>query len=85
MSDTVVSMERTGAVLTIEENVIQGGYGQAVRQSLAEQSLGSIPVRILGLPDAFIEHGSQAGLRNDAGLSIEGVCQAARELVKARR
>jgi len=77
--------QRTGAVLTVEENVIQGGYGQAVRQALAEHSLGSIPVRILGLPDAFIEHGSQAGLRNDAGLSIEGVCAAARELVKTRR
>ncbi len=53
---------RTGWVITAEENVLQGGFGSAVLELLAEEKL-QIPVLLVGLPDAFIEQGSQAELR----------------------
>ena len=41
----------------------------------------SVPVRVLGLPDAFIEHGAQARLLGGFGLDAEGVTDAARTLL----
>jgi 1-deoxy-D-xylulose-5-phosphate synthase len=41
----------------------------------------SVPVRVLGLPDAFIEHGQQARLLSDFGLDADGVVEAARALL----
>ncbi|MBI2877469.1 MAG: 1-deoxy-D-xylulose-5-phosphate synthase [Candidatus Tectomicrobia bacterium] len=59
---------RTGKVVTIEENVLQGGFGSAVLELLSEEGLGHIPLQRIGLPDQFIEHGSQAILRKKYGL-----------------
>lgn len=73
--------KETRGIVTIEENVAQGGFGQAVREALAETGT---PVASLTLPDAFIEHGSQAGLRNDAGLSVDNLCRKVRALLGAR-
>ncbi|MCB8932042.1 MAG: 1-deoxy-D-xylulose-5-phosphate synthase [Chthonomonadaceae bacterium] len=68
--------ERCGRVVTIEENVRIGGFGQQVRDGLAERGLGAIPFEILALPDAFVEHGAQPLIRRDVGLDAEGVVDA---------
>ena len=59
-------------LVTIEENVVMGGAGSAVAESLAAQDL-SIPILQLGLPDAFVEHGDQGTLLADCGLNREGI------------
>ena len=63
---------RTGTVVTVEENVLQGGFGSAVLELLQEEGLAPRTLRI-GLPDAFIEQGSQAELRAAHGLDAEGI------------
>ncbi|QFY89436.1 1-deoxy-D-xylulose-5-phosphate synthase [Magnetovirga frankeli] len=57
-------------LISLEENAVQGGAGSAVNEWLAAQGR---PVRLcnLGLPDRFIEHGSQDQQRADAGLDAE--------------
>jgi 1-deoxy-D-xylulose-5-phosphate synthase len=40
-----------------------------------------VPVRILGLPDSFVEHGAPATLLSGFGLDAEGVAAAVRELL----
>jgi 1-deoxy-D-xylulose-5-phosphate synthase len=77
-ADTIVSAaRRCGRMVTVEENVRQGGFGQAVRDVLHEHDLGAVPHRILALPDAFIHHGPQPVLRSECGLDAKSVVAAA--------
>ena len=69
-------------VLTVEENALQGGFGSAVLELLGEKSLKEVAVRRLGIPDVFVEHGSQEELRHKYGLDAEGIAQAAEGLVR---
>ncbi len=64
-------------LVTIEENVIMGGAGSAVLESLQAQRL-NIPVLQLGLPDSFVEHGDPAVLLADCGLNKEGIMRSVR-------
>jgi 1-deoxy-D-xylulose-5-phosphate synthase len=70
------------AIVTIEENVIDGGFGAAVLELFAAQGK-SIPVRTLGVPDRFFEQASQARLREMAGLSPQQIYAVATGLLKS--
>ncbi len=48
-----------GRVLTVEENVVAGGFGSAVLELLADRDLFGVQVKRLGIPDIFVEHGTQ--------------------------
>ncbi len=65
-------------LVTVEENVVMGGAGSAVLESLEAQGL-SMPVLQLGLPDQFVEHGDPAVLLADCGLNREGIEKSVRE------
>ncbi|MFU8857674.1 MAG: 1-deoxy-D-xylulose-5-phosphate synthase [Deferrisomatales bacterium] len=66
-------------LVTVEENAVAGGFGSAVLECLAETGVLPPRVRLLGLPDRFVEHGSQGELRRDLGLDAAGVARAVRE------
>ena len=76
------SARRTGRIMTVEENALQGGFGSAVLELLYDNELQSVKVRRLGLPDQYIEQGSQAQLRKDVGIDAEGIAAAALEFMK---
>ena len=65
--------QRTGSLVTVEENALQGGFGSAVLELLAEEGVYDVRVKRIGIPDRFIEHGSQAQLRKDLGIDSEGI------------
>jgi 1-deoxy-D-xylulose-5-phosphate synthase len=67
---------RTGNILCVEENSLQGGFGSAVLELLEKEGIKGIRVKRLGIPDRFIEHGSQAQLRKDLGLDAVGIAKA---------
>jgi len=71
-----------GLLVSIEENVLQGGFGSAVLEELNELSPGTRLVRI-GLPDQFVEQGSQPELRARYGLDAAGIAARVRELLAA--
>jgi 1-deoxy-D-xylulose-5-phosphate synthase len=73
---------RSGKVLTVEENALQGGFGSAVLELLGEKGLQEISVRRLGIPDVFVEHGSQEELRHKYGLDAEGIARAAEDVIR---
>jgi 1-deoxy-D-xylulose-5-phosphate synthase len=60
---------RHKAIVTIEDNAVAGGAGDAVLQCLQEHSV-TIPSLALGIPDRFIEHGSRQENLADAGLDL---------------
>lgn len=62
-------------IITIEENMAQGGFGSAVLEAL--QDCPNRPaVRILGTPDEFVAHAPQADLRARYGLDAAGIVRA---------
>ncbi len=77
--------KRTGKVLTVEENVLQGGFGSAVLELFQEKGLFSIQVKRLGIPDIFVEHGSQALLREKYGIDENGIFKGAKEMFDGKR
>jgi 1-deoxy-D-xylulose-5-phosphate synthase len=81
-AETICSLvEGAGALICIEENVKRGGFGEAVRDALCERGHGGIPHRLLTLPDAFVEHGTQSIIRAESGLSAQCVASAALEVM----
>ena len=77
--------KRTGGIITVEENVLQGGFGSAVLELLQERSLFSIQVKCLGIPDLFVEHGPQTLLRAKYGIDENGIFKEAEKMVEERR
>jgi 1-deoxy-D-xylulose-5-phosphate synthase len=70
-AETILRVCRSaGRVITIEENVPSGGFGEAVRALLAGTS---VQIESLTLPDAFVEHGAQAIIRAEVGLDTETI------------
>jgi 1-deoxy-D-xylulose-5-phosphate synthase len=63
---------RHAAIVTIEDNAVAGGAGDAVLQCLQQQAV-AIPSLALGIPDRFIEHGSREENLADAGLDLAGL------------
>jgi len=68
-------------LITIEENVIAGGFGSAVAEFLAEQEITGVSLKILGLPDFFITQGPTELLLAQAGLDADGISHTVRELM----
>jgi 1-deoxy-D-xylulose-5-phosphate synthase len=65
------------AIVTLEENAIEGGAGTAVLEVLSAADV-HIPVLQLGLPDRFVDHGDPALLLKECGLDAHGVAAAIR-------
>ncbi|MEM1136346.1 MAG: 1-deoxy-D-xylulose-5-phosphate synthase [Bacteroidota bacterium] len=63
-------------VITIEDGCIQGGFGSAVLEFMAEHNYNNIQVSQLGIPDEVIEQGEQIELQHYAGFSPEGIEKA---------
>jgi 1-deoxy-D-xylulose-5-phosphate synthase len=69
-------------VVTIEDNVLHGGFGSAVLESLADRDLaGEARILRLGLPDRYVTHGKPALLRQEIGLDPEQIADRVAEAV----
>jgi len=68
----------TGFVITVEENVLAGGFGSAVLEAAADAGLDTRRVHRCGLPDEFVELGERGELLQLHGLDVDGLVQAAR-------
>lgn len=69
------------AVVTVEEHLVCGGLGEACAGVLAEAGLAR-PFRIVGLPDEATVTGSQADIFRHYGITMEGLAQTARDLLR---
>jgi 1-deoxy-D-xylulose-5-phosphate synthase len=75
---------RTRRVVTLEENVISGGFGAAVLELLQAEGADGVSTRVVALPDEFVTHGSASQLLSDCGLTVEDVVKVARRLATAQ-
>lgn len=82
-AELILATARTaGCIFTVEENALQGGFGSAVLELLYENGLQDVRVKRIGLPDRYIEQGSQAQLRKDLGIDAEGIAATVEAFLK---
>jgi 1-deoxy-D-xylulose-5-phosphate synthase len=60
-------------LVTVEENVLDGGFGSHVISALHKQGLNNIKIKMIGIPPEFVEHGTQSLLRAKYGLDSAGI------------
>ena len=69
-------------LVTVEENVLAGGFGSAVLEHLGDRDLlGGTRVLRIGLPDRYVTHGKPALLREEVGLTPEAVAERVAQAV----
>ena len=66
-------------VVSVEDGIVQGGFGWSLRDAVAE---AGVPVRCLGVPQGFPEHGDRGEMIAQFGFDADGIERAARELVE---
>jgi 1-deoxy-D-xylulose-5-phosphate synthase len=76
---------KTGVLVTVEENALMGGFGSAVLELLSDEGQSQVRLKRIGIPDDFVEQGSQAQLRADLGLDGAGIAAACEAFLKGRR
>jgi 1-deoxy-D-xylulose-5-phosphate synthase len=67
-------------IITIEDGVLKGGFGSSVLEFMSDHGYNS-EVRRLGIPDYFVEHGTQDELYRECGFDAEGIEIAIREII----
>src|SRR4051812_33711411 len=69
-------------LVTVEENVLAGGFGSGVLEHLADRDLlRDVRVLRFGLPDRYVTHGKPALLREEVGLTPEAVAERVAQAV----
>ena len=71
-------------VITVEDGCIVGGMGSAVIEFMADNNY-SAQVKLLGIPDKYIEHGEQAELHLECGYDISSIVNTVIEMVGIKK
>ena len=67
-------------IITVEDGCIQGGFGSAVLEFMASKGF-SATVKLLGIPDKIVEHGTQPELYRECGYDAQAIVEACKEYV----
>ena len=68
-------------IITIEENVLAGGFGCAVAECLVDAGMSGFQMKRIGIPDVFVEHGSQKHLRARYGIDAANIIRVAESML----
>ena len=80
-ADLICSLAREiPRIMTVEENVRQGGFGSAVLECLSDEGI-TFHLERIGVPDTFVEHGPLDLLRSKYGIDAQGIVKTARKLM----
>ena len=71
-------------IITIEDGCLQGGFGSAILEFMSDNNLSSQVVR-LGIPDEFINHGTQEELRRECGYDKTAIVSAVEKLLVRKK
>ena len=81
-ADTIVTLaKKIPRIITIEENILNGGFGSAVLECLNDSGVRDYHLQRLGIPDTFVEHGPQDLLRSKYGIDASALVKSACELL----
>ncbi|MDO1501900.1 1-deoxy-D-xylulose-5-phosphate synthase [Winogradskyella maritima] len=68
------------AIITVEDGTVVGGFGSAILEFASAHGY-TIPIKVLGAPDAFIDHGKTEELQHHIGLRPEQISKVIKELI----
>lgn len=84
--DVILKPLREGKPLvTVEENMLSGGFGSAVLEAANDEGLDVRPMTRLGIPDLYVEHGTREEELREVGLDFSGLASAFSEANKRAR
>ncbi|TAH06971.1 MAG: 1-deoxy-D-xylulose-5-phosphate synthase [Runella slithyformis] len=72
--------QRFDKIITIEDGCIQGGFGSAIVEFMADHGYAA-KVKRLGIPDQIVEHGEQIELHRECGFAPEGIVKTVHEMM----
>jgi 1-deoxy-D-xylulose-5-phosphate synthase len=85
-SDLIEELARRfNCFVTVEDNTIKGGFGSAVAECLASKQITDVRLKIHGIPDRFIDHGTPDELYREVGIDPQGIANVVREFLHAGR
>ena len=73
--------KRFKKIITVEDGILQGGFGSAVLEFMADNGYNA-EVKRLGIPDVFVEHGTQKELYRECGYDAQAIADVVRTMVK---
>lgn len=71
-------------IITVEDGTVEGGFGSAVAEWLAANDI-SRPLKIIGIPDKFIKHGTVPQLQHKCGLDPESIRDSVRDIIERHK
>ncbi|MFA5902426.1 MAG: 1-deoxy-D-xylulose-5-phosphate synthase [Desulfobacula sp.] len=72
--------EKIKKIITVEEHVLDGGFGSAVIEMLIDKGITGFSLKRIGIKDCFVEHGSSDILRHDYEVDSTAIINAALEI-----
>jgi 1-deoxy-D-xylulose-5-phosphate synthase len=69
-------------IITVEDGTIVGGFGSAVAEFMAAHGYKN-DLRILGIPDRIVEHGTLKELHHECGYDSSAIAEAVREMMRS--
>ena len=82
-SKLIIEMaQKTGKVITIEDHVLDGGFGSAVIELFADNNIANVKIKRIGIKDCYVEHGPQQVLKSEYGIDSSAICKAVEEIIK---
>jgi len=71
---------KTKKFVTLEEGVLEGGFGSAVLEFFDREKINDVSVKMIGLPSKFIEHGKKDELLKIYGLDAQGIASEVKKM-----
>jgi 1-deoxy-D-xylulose-5-phosphate synthase len=68
-------------IITVEDGTVEGGFGSAVLEFMAQQGYKN-DIKILGIPDNIVEHGTPKELQHECGYDAAAIADAVRKMMK---
>ena len=75
--------KETKGIITAEENVLAGGFGEAIVTLLAEHGLANSVLCNLTMPDSIVDHGPQSTFQNVYNLDGQGIARKSKEILES--
>ena len=70
-------------IITVEDGTVVGGFGSAILEFMNEHGYKA-DVKIMGIPDTLVEHGTPKQLYDEIGIDANGIAEAIREMVSMK-
>jgi 1-deoxy-D-xylulose-5-phosphate synthase len=76
--------KRFDSFVTVEDNSVHGGFGSGVLEAFSKLGIAHVSVRVHGIPDRFIDHGTPQELHRELKLDGPGIAEATKEFLSSK-